>query len=132
VEDGRSLWTGKFDESFTDIFEVEDLISEKVADALAEITVALSLDPLSLAISDSAGEILYFARRYHEAIEQFQKALEMDPTPPASRINLGRAYEQGVARRVYLTVDPRLDRLYRDARFRELVRKVGLALSLLQ
>jgi TolB-like protein len=34
VEDGRSLWAGKFDERFTDIFGVEDVISEQVANSL--------------------------------------------------------------------------------------------------
>ena len=34
VEDGRSLWAGTYDEKFTDIFSVEDAISEQVASAL--------------------------------------------------------------------------------------------------
>ena len=36
VTDGRTLWTGKFDERFTDIFTVQDSISEQVAVALGE------------------------------------------------------------------------------------------------
>ncbi|MGH9852041.1 MAG: winged helix-turn-helix domain-containing protein, partial [Blastocatellia bacterium] len=35
VRDGRTLWSGKFDEKFTDIFNVQDLISDQVAAALA-------------------------------------------------------------------------------------------------
>src|SRR5262249_52746836 len=35
IADGCSLWTGKFDEIHTDIFDIEDSISEKVAGALA-------------------------------------------------------------------------------------------------
>src|SRR5882762_11439703 len=35
VTDGRSLWAGKFDENFTDIFAVEDSIAERVASALS-------------------------------------------------------------------------------------------------
>ena len=35
VGDGKQLWAGQFDEKFTDIFTVQDLISEKVISALA-------------------------------------------------------------------------------------------------
>ncbi len=35
VTDGASLWTGTFDEKFTDIFVVQDAISQKVVAALA-------------------------------------------------------------------------------------------------
>ncbi|MBA2527165.1 MAG: winged helix-turn-helix domain-containing protein, partial [Pyrinomonadaceae bacterium] len=35
VPDGASLWTGTFDEKFTDVFAVQDAISERVTGALA-------------------------------------------------------------------------------------------------
>ena len=35
VESGKTIWSGKFDEHFTDIFAVQDSISEQVAGALA-------------------------------------------------------------------------------------------------
>src|SRR5262245_47265990 len=35
LADQRTLWTGKFDESFTDIFGVQDSISEQVVSALS-------------------------------------------------------------------------------------------------
>ena len=35
VADGSSLWSGTFDEKFTDVFAVQDAISQRVADALA-------------------------------------------------------------------------------------------------
>jgi len=63
-------------------------------EALKRIDIAQQLDPLSLPIADSVGEFLYFARRNHEASEAFRKTLEMDPVFLASRINLGRVYEQ--------------------------------------
>jgi DNA-binding winged helix-turn-helix (wHTH) protein/TolB-like protein/Flp pilus assembly protein TadD len=34
TSDGKSLWTGEFNESFTDIFTVEDSISRKIVEAL--------------------------------------------------------------------------------------------------
>jgi len=35
VPDGVSLWAGTFDEKFTDVFTLQDAISQKVVDALA-------------------------------------------------------------------------------------------------
>jgi DNA-binding winged helix-turn-helix (wHTH) protein/tetratricopeptide (TPR) repeat protein len=63
-------------------------------EALTRIEAAIRIDPLSLPIADSVGEFLYFARRNEEAIDQFRKVLDMDPNFLASRINLGRTYEQ--------------------------------------
>ena len=63
-------------------------------EAFKKIETACKLDSLSLAIADSVGEFLYFARRNDEAIDQFRKTLDMDPNFLPSRINLGRAYEQ--------------------------------------
>jgi TolB-like protein len=41
VSDGRPQWAEKFDEKFTDIFSIQDLISEKLTAALAlELTTA--------------------------------------------------------------------------------------------
>jgi TolB-like protein len=44
VADGRSLWTGIFDEDFTDVFTVQDAISQRVASAL---DLSLSKDALA-------------------------------------------------------------------------------------
>lgn len=46
--------------------------------ALDELRRALELDPLSLVAGTTTGAVLYFARRYDEAIAQFQQTLEMD------------------------------------------------------
>jgi len=47
--------------------------------SLAEIRLAEQLDPLSLIIQRDVGDMLYFARRYDEAIAQCNKTLERDP-----------------------------------------------------
>jgi len=54
-------------------------------EALAESERARLLDPLSPIIAADHGAILYFARQYERAIQQFQLALAMDP-------RLGRAH----------------------------------------
>jgi Tfp pilus assembly protein PilF len=47
--------------------------------ALAEIHSALALDPLSPIINANYAFTLYTAHRYDQALEQFRKALEIDP-----------------------------------------------------
>lgn len=48
-------------------------------EAIAESDRARRLDPLSAIIAVDHGAILYFARRYDRAIEQFRAALQMQP-----------------------------------------------------
>jgi len=54
-------WQGRFDE------------------ALVESERARQLDPMSLIIATDRGTILYCARKYDRAIDQFRAVLEMDP-----------------------------------------------------
>jgi TolB-like protein/DNA-binding winged helix-turn-helix (wHTH) protein/Flp pilus assembly protein TadD len=61
------MWRGRFDE------------------ALRESERARQLDPLSLIIAADNGAILYYARRYDQAIERFRLVRAVDPT-------LARAY----------------------------------------
>jgi TolB-like protein/DNA-binding winged helix-turn-helix (wHTH) protein/tetratricopeptide (TPR) repeat protein len=63
-------------------------------EALAEIRRARELDPLSLPISAVAGWIQYLERDYEQAIEQYQKTLEMDSNFAIAHVYLGRAYAQ--------------------------------------
>jgi TolB-like protein len=49
-------------------------------EALSEGRLALNLDPLSAKLSLHLGLIHYFARRYDQAIEQFDKTRELDPS----------------------------------------------------
>jgi serine/threonine-protein kinase len=48
-------------------------------EALAEITLAQRLDPLSSIINEGVGYALLVARRYDEALAQQLSALELDP-----------------------------------------------------
>jgi TolB-like protein/DNA-binding winged helix-turn-helix (wHTH) protein/lipoprotein NlpI len=54
-------WQGRFDE------------------ALVESERARQLDPMSLIIATDRGTILYYARKYDRAIDQFRAVLDMDP-----------------------------------------------------
>lgn len=62
-------------------------------EAFVEIGRARQLDPLSLIITTDYGAILYYARQYDRAIEQFRAVLEMDPAFPRAAM-LEYAYDQ--------------------------------------
>jgi tetratricopeptide (TPR) repeat protein len=51
----------------------------KFEEALAEITRAQELDPLSLIINANVAEVLYYMRRDDLAMEQFTRTVELDP-----------------------------------------------------
>jgi tetratricopeptide (TPR) repeat protein len=53
---------------------------------------AIELEPLSTVINSCLGQNLYFARKYNAAIEQSQKAIELDPTYYDPHGWLGMAY----------------------------------------
>lgn len=61
-------------------------------EAISEIKLALSLDPLSLIINANVGWVLYFARQYAAAQTQLEKTVEMDSNFYSARIKLGWVY----------------------------------------
>ncbi len=64
-------------------------------EALDEIERARQLDPLSLIVAVDRGAILHQARRFDEAIRQFQAVLAIDPGFPRANIIVGSYTEQG-------------------------------------
>ena len=59
-----------------------------------EIDKAATLDPLSLVISETRGEIRYWARDPDAAVGILVHAQELDPTFVDTYLSLGKAYEQ--------------------------------------
>lgn len=74
----------------------------RVEDAVAEISRAVQLEPLSMVIQWTASVFLYFARQYDEAIALSQRGLELDPQFAPLHWTLGlsfvhkHAYQQAV------------------------------------
>lgn len=62
------------------------------AEAQAEIQRALELDPLSLIINSVHGWIYYEGRQYQQAVDQYNKTLEMDPGYVPTLLLLGTGY----------------------------------------
>lgn len=61
-------------------------------EALREIERARSLEPLSLIINTDVGQILFYARRYDEAIRKFREVLRLDPDFAQAHAALAEAY----------------------------------------
>jgi TolB-like protein/Tfp pilus assembly protein PilF len=59
---------------------------------LARLRKAQELEPLQLGASANIGMLLYFSRRYDEAIRQLQSVLAVEPGLDHARSLLGRAY----------------------------------------
>lgn len=63
-------------------------------EAVAEIKLARTLDPLSPRINAEVGGLLYFARQYDLALEELKKGLELDASYFGSYYYLGMVYVQ--------------------------------------
>jgi TolB-like protein/Tfp pilus assembly protein PilF len=70
------------------------LPSGRLDEALAAVSRARELDPLSLFINASVAMILNYAGRYDEAIELLQKLIDLEPNYYLSHWVAGYAYEQ--------------------------------------
>jgi serine/threonine-protein kinase len=90
VKDGVSVWADKFDDYFTNIFAVQDSISERVADALKlKLNEAERLHMVKRATESTEAYQLYLQGQYlatkrfgesgRKAIEYYEKAVDKDP-----------------------------------------------------
>jgi DNA-binding winged helix-turn-helix (wHTH) protein/TolB-like protein/Tfp pilus assembly protein PilF len=99
VADGTLLWRGTFDEKLTDIFAVQDSISERVVTALK---VRLGSTEKKRDTKNVEAYELYMKGRYHalkltraetdKGIKYFQQAIGIDPNYALAYIGLAEAY----------------------------------------
>jgi serine/threonine-protein kinase len=97
TSDGRQLWAGQFDEKFTDLFVVQDTISEKVASALK-----IQLGGKRRPTENIEAYQLYMKGRYHIAkgtpsdlkasIPFFEQAIVLDPKYALAYTGLSHSY----------------------------------------
>jgi TolB-like protein/tetratricopeptide (TPR) repeat protein len=102
VANGGSLWASTFDEKFTDVFSVQDAISQKVADALELRLTGEEQERLSKRYTNNvAAYQLYLTGRYQfskltpldirKGIELFQQAITADPNYALAYFGLAEA-----------------------------------------
>jgi serine/threonine-protein kinase len=101
--DGKQLWTETFDENFTDIFAVQDSISQKV---LAALTLKLSGEAQKRLTKHDTENVeayqLYMKGRFHasrlilpeakKGIEYFNQAIALDPNYALAYVGIAQAY----------------------------------------
>jgi serine/threonine-protein kinase len=103
VGDGRQLWAGQFDEKMTDIFAVQDAISERVAAALAVPLTSEARAGLMRRYTENVEAYqLYLRGRYflsqrlpealQKAIESFRQAISLDANYALAYAGLSSAY----------------------------------------
>ncbi len=113
VQDGSPLWAYKCDEYCTDIFALEDAISERVAGALALELTSEERKLLTKRYTENAEAYqLYLKGRYflnkrtaegiQKAIEYFQQAIELDQNDAPAYSGLADCYLQSI----YFTSTP--------------------------
>ncbi len=103
VTDGRALWAEKFDEQFTNIFAVQDSISDRV---IRSLTLQLSGQEQARVnkrfTANAEAYRLYLQGRYfwnkrteagfRKAIEHFEQAIALDPNYARAHTGLADAY----------------------------------------
>lgn len=103
MRDGNPLWAAKFDENFTDLFSVEDSISEQVANALVPRLTGQEREVLlrrETENSDAYRAFLkgrYFWNRFTpddfaKALEQFNEAIRLDPDYAQAHVGIADYY----------------------------------------
>lgn len=103
LNDGKTIWSGKFDEHFTDIFAVQDSISEQVAGALALRFTAAERRRLRKRYTENTEAYqayltgLFFWNKkskegLNKAVEYFQQAIEQDPSYALAYAGLADSY----------------------------------------
>src|SRR5208337_1358597 len=103
VRDGHQLWAETFDEMFTNLFSVQDTVSEHVAQALMLKLNDQEKKQLSKrdTVNSEAYQSYLYGRYFwnkrtpdglKRAIEYFQKALAQDPSYAVSYAGLADCY----------------------------------------
>jgi DNA-binding winged helix-turn-helix (wHTH) protein/TolB-like protein/tetratricopeptide (TPR) repeat protein len=97
--DGATLWSGTFDEKFSDIFVVQDAISNKV---VAALTPRLSNDEKKRSTENVEAYRFYLQGRYHalkstppeirQGIEFYKKAIDADPAYALAFAGMAQAF----------------------------------------
>jgi DNA-binding winged helix-turn-helix (wHTH) protein/TolB-like protein/tetratricopeptide (TPR) repeat protein len=100
---GATLWTDQFDEKMTDIFRVQDSISERVTGVLALKLTGEEKERLGRRYTENTeAHQLYLMGRYHlnrltdegflKSLEYFQQAIEKDSSFALAHVGVAESY----------------------------------------
>jgi len=103
VKDGVTLWAAKFDEKFTNIFAIQDSISEQVVRSLELKLTGEERKQITKSYTDSPEAFqLYLKGRYfwnqrtvdglRKALEYAQQAIDLEPTYAPAYVGLADAF----------------------------------------
>ena len=103
ISDGALLWSGKFDEKFTNVFAIQDAISQEVAKSLIRNLSDEDRKLLTKRHTDNPEAYraylkgrYFWNKRTPEALEQslgfFRQALDLDPTYASAYAGMADAY----------------------------------------
>ena len=101
VSDGQTLWTERFDDNFTDIFAVQDRVSEKVVGLLAVQLTEQEQKLLTKRNTDNPQAYEFYLKGNHSSgteerlkknIEFFQRAIKLDPGYALAYAGLADSY----------------------------------------
>ncbi len=113
VSDARQLWSGQFDEKLTDIFQVQDSIAQRVANAL-NISLATGVGKKTFTASVEAYQLylrgnLHARRLIRSEVEKgivyYEEALKLDPNFALVYVGLSNAYRALVLTSDYRPAD---------------------------
>ena len=108
VDDGRQLWADRFEAPITDIFSLQDAISERVAAAVKPKLTSAEQQKLAKRYTDNIEAYqLYLLGRYHalkrtlpetqDAISYFRQAIVIDPSYALAYAGLADAHISSLA-----------------------------------
>lgn len=103
VRNGMSLWSQQFDESFTDIFKVQDSIAERVTSALSLELSKSEQEQLAKHLTDDPaayqlylrGQLSWHGRRQNwidQSLDYYQQAVLKDPNFALAHIGVADSY----------------------------------------
>ena len=103
VRNGMSLWSQQFDESFTDIFKVQDSIAERVTSALSLQLSKSEQEQLAKHFTDDPaayqlylrGQLSWHGRRQNwieQSLDYYQQAVLKDPNFAQAHIGVADSY----------------------------------------
>ena len=107
VKDGRAVWTDKYDQQWSNVFELQDAIAERIAGALALELTGTEKKQLAKHYTESTEAYLLYSlgmysrtgqgggrlkERLEKSIEYFEQAIKKDPNYALAYVGLSSAY----------------------------------------